>query len=83
MAIFVTLMICGSRGPDQLNEFIHSPASGLGAAAALSQPELATYYAGAIHSDHNVWPVTTFEWTNGSRSLTTAVPVWNTNSLMP
>jgi len=41
-------------------------------------------YAGQDHSDHNqvTMASTVFDWTNGSHSLTTTVPVLDKNSLL-
>jgi hypothetical protein len=48
---------------------------------ALHQPQWASYYAGTRHSDvNNPW---SFEWTNDSRSLTSAAQLLTTNSLHP
>ena len=55
--------------------------SSLVATAMLSGPNPPVYLA-AHHSDNNSWPVTTFEWTNRSHSLTTAPPFAGTNSLL-
>jgi len=83
MAMFVLSMTFFTRGSTGFTPFIVSPPVSLVATVALSQPHLATYYASASHSEHNAWPITTFEWTNGSRSLSTAPPVFSTNGLLP
>lgn len=61
-----------------------SAGSGLGEGAgyrlmptfALSNLDFATYYAAAGQGDHNVLH-TTFEWTNGAHSTTTAPSVFD------
>ena len=80
--LLLTLIVLSST-PRSLTQFIVSPSTSLVATVALNQPNLASYYAGAIHSEHNAWPITTFDWTNGSHSLTTPPPLFKTNSLIP
>lgn len=48
---------------------------------ALSQGDISTYYASVRHSENNTLR-STFEWTNGSRSLRTTAPMALTNSVM-
>jgi hypothetical protein len=55
--------------------------SSLVATAMLSGPNPQMHLA-AHHSDNNSFTVATFEWTNGSHSLTTAPPSAGTNSLL-
>ena len=43
---------------------------------AMSNVDFATYYAAAVQSDHNILS-TTFEWTNGAHSTTTAPSVFD------
>jgi len=43
---------------------------------AMSNVDFATYYAAAGQSDHNILS-TTFEWTNGAHSTTTAPSVFD------
>ena len=83
MALFIVSMTFFSRHSTGFTPFIASPAASLVATVALNEPHLATYYAAATHSEHNVWPITTFEWTNGSHTLSTAPPVLRTNGLLP
>jgi hypothetical protein len=83
MALFVVGMTFLTKSSTGFTPFIASPPVSLVATVALNEPHLATYYAAAAHSEHNAWPVTTFEWTNGSHSLSTAPPVFKTNGLLP
>lgn len=55
---------------------------GLFAHIMLEEPDRASYLASAHHSDNNSVQVTSFDWTNGSHSLTTAPPVSRTNRLI-
>jgi len=81
MAVFVFgLFISGGNG-----SFHHLDPDGFPSAltkAALKQPGYSTYYASVRHSENNTLR-STFEWTNDSRSLTSAAPLFDTNSLRP
>jgi hypothetical protein len=81
MAVFVLGMFAFGNHPGGLHQFNGESARSLLATAALTQPDLATYYVSVRHSENNALR-STFEWTNDSRSLTTAPPVAQTNSLM-
>jgi hypothetical protein len=67
---------------------IGRPGSGLGPYApagifahiTLAEPDGASFLA--HHSDNNSVQVTSFDWTNGSHSVTTAPPVSRTKSLI-
>jgi len=56
--------------------------SNLLATAAFSHPNWAGYLVGSYQSDHNTLS-STFEWTNDSRSLTSAAQFLTTNSSRP
>jgi hypothetical protein len=78
-ALLFSLVLLG-RNPQGLTQLMSGPPISMVATVALSQPHLASYYAGSDHSGYNA-PATTFEWTNGSSSLTT--PTLDTNRLRP
>ena len=82
MALFISALLL-------LNNLSHSLAPGevsssarLAAAASLNDPDLAAYYAAALHSGQNTWR-NTFEWTNASHSLTTAAPMFKNIRPLP
>jgi len=84
MAVFFLGVFLYGNEAGLLHQFHASPAPSLtstAAAAVLSQPEYATYYASVRHSENNALR-NTFEWTNGSSSLTTAPPMAPTNSVI-
>ena len=83
MALFVLAFILMGRGPQSLEPLAAGPAISLVATVALSHPNLVTYYAASHHSDRNELPTDSLGWTKRRRSLTTAPPFFNTNSLMP
>jgi hypothetical protein len=74
MAVFVVAMMSWSEGPH--SSFIHSSES-LNA-SAWRDPQLA-----ASQVENNIWPVATFNWTNDRQNLSTAAPVFVTNSPIP
>lgn len=82
MAVFLLGMFL-SGGP------MHE-SSGLGSSAAASiilgtnnplGATLVAYLPTSVHSPHNNWQASTFEWTNEPASLTTSAPVTGTNTL--
>lgn len=73
MAVFVVAMMSWTEGAR--TSFISSDPN---ASSALGNPDLASYYS-PTHSEHNVWPVATFDWTNHRHALS-ASPVLVTNS---
>ena len=89
MAVFLFGMFLAGRNPQDWSDLAGSQMTAL----ALSHPDMASYSDASHHSDANMPPVakfasaapapTTFEWTNGSASRTTAPPMLNTNSLRP
>ena len=80
MAVFVFgLFIVGSNGA--LHHFDPDSSPSILANAALTRPGYSTYYASVRHSENNTLR-STFEWTNGSHSLTTTPPMAQTNSVM-
>ena len=80
MAVFVFgLFLFGNHGALHHFDADHSPS--LLATAALTKPGYSTYYASVRHSENNTLRGT-FEWTNGSHSLTTTPPMAQTNSVM-
>ena len=83
LAVFLLCLALWNPAQPGLEPFISPPPMSMMAAASLSDPSLAAYCDASRHSGYNAWSGATFEWTNGSHSLTTAVPVFNTNSLMP
>jgi hypothetical protein len=78
MAVFVVAMMSWTEGAHR--SFISS--SGTLGEPTWRDPEMAAYSAGT-HSEHNVWPVATFHWTNDRQTLSTAAPVLVTNSTIP
>jgi len=74
MAVFVVAMMSWSEGPH--SSFIHSSESL--SASAWRDPQLA-----ASQVENNIWPVATFNWTNDRQNLSTAAPVFVTNSPIP
>jgi hypothetical protein len=81
MAVFVLGMFTFGNHSAGLHPLNGDSARNLLATAAISQPDMATYYVSVRHSGNNALR-STFEWTNDSRSLTTAPPMAQTNSLM-
>jgi hypothetical protein len=73
LALLMAMCMVNGRGTSTLTPFV-TPSTRLGATVALSQPQLASYCANSAYTEHNVWPRTSFEWTNGSRSLA-ATPI--------
>ncbi len=70
MAVFVVAMMSWTDGAR--TSFVTSdPAV---TASTLSSPEMAAYYA-PTHTEHNSWPVATFDWTQDRPSLSTTAPV--------
>jgi hypothetical protein len=82
VALFLALCMLQSRTTQTFTPII-SPTTGLVATVALSHPNLASYCADTAFTEHNIWPSSSFEWTNRSRSLTTLPPVFVTNHLIP
>jgi hypothetical protein len=82
MAACVLALLAVSRQHNAFNPLVGPMPASLMATVAVSSPNLATYVMVASHSPHNACPRATFDWTNGSHSLTTAAPAWNTNGLI-
>jgi hypothetical protein len=82
LALFLGLCMLNSRNTPTLTPFISS-STGLVATVALANPQLASYCANSAYTEHNVWPVTSFEWTNGSGTLSPSGPYLDTNHLTP
>jgi hypothetical protein len=81
MAVFVFGVFVFGNHPGAFERFNTTASPGvLATVAALAQPDYAAYYADVRHGGNNTLR-STFEWTNGSRSLTTAPPVARTNSV--
>ena len=80
-ALFLGLCMLNTRNNQTFTPFI-SPTTGMVAAVALSHPQLASYCDSSF-TEHNIWPTTSFEWTNRSRALTSAAPVADTNRVIP
>jgi hypothetical protein len=81
MAVFLLGLFLYGNQAGLLHQFHPASSPSLLATAALSRPELSTYYADARHSENNALR-NTFEWTNGNRSLSTAGPMAQTNSVI-
>lgn len=88
MAVFVLgLFISGNNGTmhqmdgDLFGVIVPQSLPKQGDYTALSQGDISTYYASVRHSENNTLR-STFEWTNGSRSLRTTPPMAQTNSVM-
>jgi hypothetical protein len=75
------LLLCAFVLGGNMSQFHAGSRYSLMATSALAEPALATYFASTHHSDNNTWQAP-FEWTNGSRSLTSAPPMATTNALM-
>ena len=82
MALFVSALLLMNHLPQGLTQDGTSTPSSLMAAASLSHPDLAAYYAAPTHSGQNTWR-RTFEWTNASHSLTTAAPMFKNIRPLP
>src|ERR1044071_6170586 len=82
VALLLALCMLQSRSTQTFTPII-SPSTGLVATVALSHPSLASYCADTSFTEHNIWPSSSFESTNRSRSLTTLPPVFVTNHLIP
>ena len=80
MAVFVLgLFISGTNGT--MHQMDGDPLGTALVQAALNHKDYSTYYASGRHSENNTLR-STFEWTNGSRSLRTTPPMAQTNSVM-
>jgi len=79
-ALFLGLCMLNTRNNQTFTPFISST-TGMVATVALSQPHLASYCDGSF-TEHNIWPTTSFEWTNRNRALTSATSVPDTNRLI-
>jgi hypothetical protein len=75
MAVFVVAMMSWGEGPH--SSFISSSESL--SASAWRDPQLAA----SSQVENNIWPVATFNWTNDRQNLSTAAPVFVTNSPIP
>jgi hypothetical protein len=82
-ALFAALFTFHAQSSRPGFQWVSSPSTGFVAAVEIAHPQMASY-ASLDHSDHNLTPMTSavFDWTNGSHSLTTAVPVMDKNSLI-
>jgi hypothetical protein len=82
-ALFAALLTFNFHTARPGFHWVNSPSTGFVAVVEFSQPQGA-HYASLEHSDHNLVSTTStaFEWTNGSHSLTTALPVLDKNSLI-
>ena len=82
MAVFIFGVFVFGNHPGAFQQFDTRANPGvLATAATLAQPDYATYYADVRHGGNNTLRGT-FEWTNDSRSMTTAPPMARTNSVM-
>jgi hypothetical protein len=81
MAMFVLGVFALGNHAGGLSQFNGDPVRTVLAAAALKQPDMSTYYVSMRHSGNNALRGS-FEWTNDSRSLTTAPPMAQTNSIL-
>lgn len=81
MALFVLGVFVLGNHHGGLEQFNGDPVRSVLAAAALKQPDMSTYYVSVRHSGNNALR-SSFEWTNDSRSLTTAPPMAQTNSIL-
>jgi hypothetical protein len=82
-ALFAALFTFHAQSSRPGLQWVSSPSTSFVAAVEIAQPQMASY-ASLDHSDHNLIPMTSavFDWTNGSHSLTTTVPVLDKNSLI-
>jgi len=81
MAVFIFGLFLYGHNPGAFHHFdAEAGPAKLAAAAALTRPDYAAYYADVRHGGNNTLRGT-FEWTNDSRSLTTTPPVAQTNSV--
>ena len=74
MAVFIVAMMSWTDGAH--SSFISSPKSL--STSAWRDPQLV-----ASQVENNIWPVATFSWTNDRQTLSTAAPVFVTNSPIP
>lgn len=81
MAVFVLGMFLFGHQQSGLHPFPNQLSASFLATAALAEPDMASYYVAANHSENNTLR-STFEWTNDSHSLRTAPPMAQTNSVM-
>jgi hypothetical protein len=83
LAVFVLgLFVMGSQ-PTALPHFAPAWPGGLAAEVALAQPEVAAWFDNSHRHERNRWLAATFDWTNGSHSLTTHPLIFNTNGARP
>lgn len=79
MAVFLLGLFVVGRPGGALDPY---SAGGIFAHITLADSDLAPFHRSAHHSDNNSVQVTSFDWTNGSHSVTTAPPVARTNRLI-
>ena len=85
MVVFVLAAVVANQGAPGLGNLMLRPSTGLVASDAVRYPQLAAFYESRRHSGHNAWREATFEWTNGSQSISTADSIWDvwaTNQLI-
>jgi hypothetical protein len=82
-ALFAALFTLNMHTSREGFQWLRSPSTVAIAAAEISEPKMASYASPDL-SDHNqvTMAETVFDWTNGSHSLTTTVPVLGKNSLL-
>lgn len=82
-ALFAALFTLNAHTTRPGFHWLNSPSTGFVAAVDVARPQGARY-SSLEHSEHNLVAMTStaFDWTNGSHSLTTALPVLEKNSLI-
>lgn len=81
-ALLAALITFNARNTQNITTFVSSPSTGLVAAVAMAEPNMVTY-ASVDRSDRNlITGNAVFDWTNGSHSLTTAVPVTSRETVL-
>jgi hypothetical protein len=81
MALFVLGLFVFGNSHGGLGHF-NTTSHNLLAMEAITQPQLATYFASTHHSDNNN-PLSSFGWTNTGGSSTTHGSMAQTNTLTP
>ena len=83
LAAFVVGLFMIGYQPPRLAHLSSPWPTGLAAEVALAHPNVAAWIDNSHRSDRNRWLAATFDWTNGSHSLTTSPLIFSTNGALP
>lgn len=83
MAVFVLGLFAIGYQPPAFTHLSSPWPTGLAAEVALAHPNVAAWIDHSHRSERNRWLGATFDWTNGSHSLTTSPLIFGTNGVLP